>query len=212
MDLRYPIGKYKQEEPVSKEQLAAWLAEIEGAPPQYRAAVAGFSEAQLSTPYRPEGWTVKQLIHHVGDSHLNSYVRFKWALTEEEPLIKAYHQDGWASHPSPDTLDTAADLDFLDLVHKRWVTLLRSIDPEGWKRGLLHPETGNRMQLDWMAGMYAWHEPAPSGPHHGPSRTRRVVEGGSYETPLPTHLSPLNRFIESGGPGGQNVVHRFGER
>ena len=161
MDLRYPIGKYHHEGPVSDDQLAAWLEAIENAPSLYRAAVAGLSDDQLSTPYRPGGWTVRQLIHHVGDSHLNSYVRYKWALSEDEPRIKAYHQDGWSQHPAPGTLDTAADLDFLEILHGRWITLLRSISPEAWKRGLLHPETGNRMQLDWMAGMYAWH-----GEHH----------------------------------------------
>src|SRR5437764_14917013 len=121
-DLRYPIGKFQGEG-----GLPRWIDEIAATPPQLRTAVEGLSPAQIDTPYRPDGWTVRQLVHHVPDSHLNSYVRFRWALTEDEPLIKTYHEDRWAELSDARTAPVEVSLALLDALHVRWTELLRSL-------------------------------------------------------------------------------------
>jgi uncharacterized damage-inducible protein DinB len=159
-DLRYPIGKFHFDGPLSEEQKKGSLDEIARTPANLRAAVKGLSEAQFDTPYRPGGWTVRQVVHHMPDSHLNSYVRFKLALTEDEPTIKPYAEDRWAE--LPDTQQTPVDvsLALLDSLHDRWVRLLRSLTPEQWKRTFRHPDLGP-MSLEKTLALYAWH-----GRHH----------------------------------------------
>ena len=159
-DLRYPIGKFHFDGPLAEEQKQTALDDIAGTPAKLRAAVNGLSEAQLDTPYRPGGWTVRQVVHHVPDSHLNSYVRFKLALTEDEPTIKPYAEDRWAELADTESTPIAVSLRLLDSLHERWVGLLRSLTPEEWKRTFRHPEMG-AITLEKTLALYAWH-----GRHH----------------------------------------------
>jgi len=160
MDLRYPIGEFKYEGPLTDEQLQAGIARIEEAPARMRAAVAGLDKTQLDTPYRPEGWTVRQVVHHVPESHLNSYTRFKLALTEDEPVIKPYFEDRWAKLDDARQAPIALSLDLLEALHGRWIWFLRSLNPEDFQRTFRHPELG-LVSLDKAVGLYAWH-----GQHH----------------------------------------------
>jgi DinB superfamily len=155
-DLSYPIGKFQFEGTLADDQKKVMIGEIAETPAKLRAAVKGLSESQLDTPYRPGGWTVRQVTHHVPDSHMNAYVRFKLALTENEPAIKAYEQQLWAE--LPDTKETPIDvsLALLDSLHDRWVRLLRSIEPEQWKRTFRHPELG-LVTLERNLALYTWH-------------------------------------------------------
>jgi uncharacterized damage-inducible protein DinB len=159
-DLRYPIGKFHFDGPLTEQQKQAALDDIATAPASLRAAIKGLSEAQLDTPYRPGGWTVRQVIHHVPDSHLNSYVRFKLALTEDEPTIKPYAEDRWAELNDTKATPVEVSLTMLDALHDRWVRLLRSLSSEEWKRTFRHPELG-AMTLEKTLALYAWH-----GRHH----------------------------------------------
>ncbi len=159
-DPRFPIGQFEHSGPVSAEDVNRWIRDIEELPAQMREAAHGLTEEQLAAQYRPGSWTVRQIIHHVPDSHLNSYVRFKWALTEEEPVIKAYDENGWAS--LADYSDTPVDLslDFLETLHAKWVVLLRSLTDKQLSRRFVHPESGPT-ELAWSIGAYSWH-----GRHH----------------------------------------------
>ena len=159
-DLRYPIGRFDHDGPVPDADLDRWIGQIEALPEQFRRAVDGLTDAQLATVYRPGGWTLRQVIHHVPDSHLNAYVRFKWALTEDDPVIKTYFEDRWAGLPDLRATPVATNLDFLALLHAKWVALLRSLSRADFDRRFLHPEWGPT-SLAWAAGSYAWH-----GRHH----------------------------------------------
>jgi len=156
MDLSYPIGRFEYPESVTPEMRARWIGEIEAAPAQFRAAVQGLTERQLDTPYRPGGWTVRQVVHHLADSHLNAYVRFRLALTEDEPTIKPYDQSKWAELPDARTAPAEISLQLIDSLHQRWVLLLRSMSEADFARTFLHPERGV-MRLDTCLAMYAWH-------------------------------------------------------
>ena len=159
-DARFPIGKFHYEGPLSNDQKKAFLDDVEQTPAKLRVAVAGLSEKQLDTPYRPEGWTVRQVVHHVPDSHLNSYVRFKLALTEDEPTIKTYAEDRWAELADTKATPIEVSLTMLDSLHDRWMRLLRSLSAEEWKRTFRHPDLGP-MTLEKTLALYAWH-----GRHH----------------------------------------------
>ena len=159
-DLRYPVGKLAYDENVTPGKRTAWIRQIAEAPAAMRAAVEALTDAQFDTPYRPGGWTVRQLVHHVPDSHLNAYIRFKWTLSEDNPTIKAYNQDAWAGLADTRLTPPQASLALLEAVHRRWVVLLESLDDEAWRRPLVHPENGP-MTLDQLLQMYAWH-----GRHH----------------------------------------------
>jgi hypothetical protein len=137
-----------------------WIAQIAGAPAQLRTALGGLSEDQLSMPYRPGGWTLRQLAHHLPDSHMNSYTRFRLALTEENPTIKPYHEDRWADLADARTAPVDLSLRLLEALHARWVMLLRSLAPDDFKRTFQHPELGP-MTLERNLALYAWH-----GRHH----------------------------------------------
>jgi uncharacterized damage-inducible protein DinB len=158
-DLRYPVGKFSYAGPLSAEQKKQSLDDIEQTPAYLRAAVRVLSEAQLDTPYRDGGWTVRQVVHHVPDSHLNAYVRFKLALTEDDPTIKPYREDRWAELPdSRQPIENSLVL--LESLHRRWMVLLRSLTEEEWKKPFRHPELG-LMTLEKTLALYAWH-----GKHH----------------------------------------------
>jgi uncharacterized damage-inducible protein DinB len=160
MDPRYPIGKFDWKNSLNDDERRRSIEEIENTPAKFRSAVARLTPKQLDTPYRDGGWTVRQVIHHLADSHLNSYVRFKLALTEEQPVIKAYDEKLWAE--LPDTRDTPVEtsLTLLEALHQRWVVLLRSMKPADFTRAFRHPERGP-VSLDTAVAMYAWH-----GRHH----------------------------------------------
>lgn len=159
-DLRFPIGKFKYEGAITEEQKQSMLNDIAEAPANLRKAIRGLSDAQLDTEYRPGGWSVRQVVHHLPDSHMNSYVRFKLALTEDEPTVKTYAEDRWAQLADTAATPVEISLTLLDSLHDRWVRLLRSLTPEQWKRTLRHPEFGP-MSLEKTLAMYAWH-----GKHH----------------------------------------------
>jgi hypothetical protein len=159
-DLRYPVGKFHFDGPTTEEQKQKSIGEIAQTPANLRAAVKGLSEQQLDTPYRPDGWTVRQVAHHVPDSHLNAYVRFKLALTEEEPTIKPYAEDRWARLADTQVTPVEVSLAMLDSLHDRWTRLLRSLQPDDWKCSFRHPELG-LVSLEKNLALYAWH-----GRHH----------------------------------------------
>jgi uncharacterized damage-inducible protein DinB len=154
-DLQYPIGKFQGGADIRRS-----IDEIAIAPAQLRAAVEGLSPEQLDTPYRPGGWTVRQVVHHIPDSHLNSYVRFRLALTEEEPTIKPYDEGRWANLADSRTAPVDVSLVLVESLHGRWTLLLRSLTPADWGRTFRHPELG-LVTLEWNVGLYAWH-----GRHH----------------------------------------------
>jgi hypothetical protein len=159
-DPRFPIGKFHYDGPPTEEQRVHLIAAIEQTPANLRAAVAGLSPQQLDTPYRDGGWTVRQVTHHVPDSHMNAYVRFKLALTEDDPTIKPYAEDRWAQLADTQSTPVEVSLALLDSLHIRWVQLMRSLKPEDWKRTFRHPELGS-VPLEKNLVLYAWH-----GKHH----------------------------------------------
>jgi uncharacterized damage-inducible protein DinB len=160
-DLRYPVGKFEYDGVATPQARARRIEEISRAPAALREAVKGLSPKQLDTPYREGGWTVRQLVHHVPDSHLNAYVRFKLALTEDTPTIKPYDQARWAQLPDTRTVAPDVSLALLDAVHQRWLGLLQSMTVADWQRAYRHPEYDRLMPLDEVLAAYAWH-----GRHH----------------------------------------------
>ena len=159
-DLRYPIGKFQWQENLTDEQRRSMIEQIAELPGKVRAAVAGFTEQQLGTPYREGGWTVRQVIHHLADSHLNAFVRFKLALTEDRPTLKTYQQQLWAELADARTAPAEPSLAMLEGLHQRWVIMLRQMSAADFAREFHHPEHGV-MKLERLLGMYAWH-----GRHH----------------------------------------------
>ncbi len=159
-DLRFPVGRFDPRAPVDPDRLPGWIDDIAATPARLREAVQGLGDAQLDTPYREGGWTVRQLAHHVPDSHLNAYVRLKLALTEDEPTIKPYEEARWAELEDTRSTPVEVSLALLEALHDRWVRLLRSLGPDDFARTLRHPEMGT-MRVDALVGLYAWH-----GRHH----------------------------------------------
>ena len=155
-DLRYPIGKYEPSL-FSEKQLQEWLIDIKFLPQHLENSVLNLDEVQLNTPYRPAGWTVKQLVHHVADSHMNAYIRFKLALTEDNPTIKPYEEAKWAEMSDTKNLPINISLTLMHALHSRWMEVLLSIKDEEWNRTVVHPEHGRQMTLWYLMGMYAWH-------------------------------------------------------
>lgn len=160
MDLRYPIGPWNRKSALTSEERRACIDTIATMPARLRNAVAGLSDAQLDTPYREGGWTVRQVVHHIPDSHLNAYIRTKLALTENEPAIKPFDEAEWAKLADSTATPVETSLALLDALHERWVILLRALAPGEFARTLFHAENG-LMTVDSIAGMYAWH-----GAHH----------------------------------------------
>lgn len=155
-DLRYPIGPYQAPKEITSDTRAQWIREIEILPENLRRAVYGLNDVQLDTPYRPGGWTVRQVVHHYADSHLNSYTRFRWAVTEDVPTIKTYNEADWAELADAKTAPIELSLGLLDGLHARWALLLRSFGDREYARRMQHPEWGE-IRVDWLLGQYAWH-------------------------------------------------------
>jgi uncharacterized damage-inducible protein DinB len=160
MDPRYPIGRFEMPKEVTEKRRRQAMDVIAAAPNNLRAAVKGLNAAQLDTPYREGGWTVRQVVHHVPDSHMNAYVRLKLALTEEKPTIKPYDEAAWAELSDSKNVPIEVSQVLLDSVHARWDSLWRSMKPEHFARVLVHPEHGERT-VDWLLFLYEWH-----GKHH----------------------------------------------
>jgi uncharacterized damage-inducible protein DinB len=159
-DLQYPIGKFHRHGELTDELRHGYIEHVERLPERMRGAVNDLNDRQLDTPYRPGGWTVRQVVHHVADSHMNAYVRFKLTLTEDAPQIKPYAEAKWAELPDS-KLGVAVSLSLLDHLHHRWVTLLRAMTPAEYARTMRHPDWSKPMALDDSLALYAWH-----GKHH----------------------------------------------
>jgi len=160
MDLQYPIGKFQWGGAITEKEREALIAQMGETPAKLRQAVAGLTEQQIDTPYRPDGWTVRQVVHHLPDSHMNTYARFRLALTEDEPTIKPYDQERWAVLEDARTAPVELSLTLLESLHARWVLLLKSLRPQDFARTFRHPEMGV-VSLDKYLAMVAWH-----GRHH----------------------------------------------
>jgi DinB family protein len=155
--LRYPVGPIdRPATPLDAAARTNYLATIEQLPARIRTLVSGLTDGQLETPYRPGGWTIRQVVHHIPDSHLNAYMRTKLAVTESEPSIKTYEEARWAELPDGKSAPIAMSLDLLDALHRRWIAFLRSLPEADYARTFVHPEWG-RVSIDEAIGMYAWH-------------------------------------------------------
>lgn len=159
--LRYPIGKFDPTQVISPDQIAIWINSLEHYPEKLKELVQPLTDKQLDTAYRPGGWTVRQLVHHISDSHHNSYTRFKWALTEDAPLIKPYEEKAWAKLHDSLEAPIAMSLEHLRVVHFKLVYLLRGLEPHLFERKFIHPDGNTVYSLAMTIGHYAWH-----GEHH----------------------------------------------
>jgi uncharacterized damage-inducible protein DinB len=160
MDPRYPVGKFSWPEKVAEQDQRTYIQQVEDAPAKLRAAVKGLTDKQLDTPYREGGWTVRQVVHHLPDSHMNSYIRFKLALTENEPAVKPYNEKLWANLPDAATMPVEPSLALFESLHARFVTMLKAMRAEDFGRKVNHPELGKVTLQNYLA-LYAWH-----GRHH----------------------------------------------
>ncbi len=155
--LKYPIGHFEKPDLIDQAQIEQWIGTLESLPSRLKNLTSELTTEQLETTYRPEGWTVRQLLHHISDSHHNSYVRFKWALTEDTPVIKAYDEKGWARLFDSQNAPIAISLDHLAAVHAKLVYLLKGLSPEQLKRTFIHPVGSLESTLEENIGKYAWH-------------------------------------------------------
>ena len=159
-DFRYPIGRFVPDANPTPATRASHIETISSLPSRMRRAIAGLTEQQWNTPYREGGWTVRQVVHHVPDSHLNAYIRFKLAVTENNPTIKSYDETAWASLKDSELTPVEVSLTLLESLHARWTVLLQSLKPEDFQRSFVHPESGPH-DVDWLLSLYSWH-----GNHH----------------------------------------------
>jgi uncharacterized damage-inducible protein DinB len=161
-DPRYPIGKFNvtPADPISQQQIESAIDDIAALPAQLRAVVSALSAEQLDTPYRDGGWTVRQTVHHIADSHMNSFIRFRLALTEDKPTIKPYNEKDWAELVDARTADAELSLSLTEALHSRWIVMLRAMSSDDFHRVFVHPDYGER-RLNWSTLLYAWH-----GKHH----------------------------------------------
>ncbi|MEM1135500.1 MAG: YfiT family bacillithiol transferase [Bacteroidota bacterium] len=155
--LKYPIGKLVAPEVIAEKHIQQWISNLNGFPKAFEKLVQTLDDKQLDTPYRLNGWTVRQLVHHVPDSHTNAYIRFKWTLTEDIPLIKAYHEDRWGSLTDSVAGDIMPPIKLLYALHERWVQLMRQMEEKDWEKSLIHPETKKVIPLKNMLALYDWH-------------------------------------------------------
>jgi len=158
--LRYPIGKFAPQDNYTAQERVSALERLGAFPEQLERAVQALSSEKLNTPYRDGGWTARQVVHHLADSHTHAYIRLKWTLTEDAPLIKAYHQQQWAETPEVDA-DPGLSVNLLKALHPKLVALFSALSPEQFKREFVHPEGGKRYSVDRLLALYAWH-----GEHH----------------------------------------------
>jgi hypothetical protein len=154
---QYPIGRFRDPGAISAEDRAQYLETIASAPALFRDAVNELSAKQLDTPYREGGWTVRQVVHHVPESHMNAYIRFKLALTEVDPVVKPYDEAAWARLNDIGVTPVETSLSLLDCLHRRWVIVMRGMSEEDWKKRYIHPDTGRAVALDHVLALYAWH-------------------------------------------------------
>ena len=159
-DLQFPIGQPELEDGLTAQGRSNLILQVDACPQELRDAVAGLSDGQLDTPYRPGGWTVRQVVHHLPDSHINVYSRFRLALTEDEPAVRTFDHDGWAELPDARLAPISSSLELLRAVHSRWVLLMEALTDADWKRSFRHPEEG-LLDLEFTLQRYAWH-----GRHH----------------------------------------------
>jgi hypothetical protein len=157
---KYPIGKFTPPASYTQQQMLLWLEDIKTLPGKVRQAVMALTETQLDTPYRPGGWTIRQVVHHIADSHANAFIRLKWALTEDNPTIKAYEEGEWALLPDY-KLPVEPTLRMLEGLHLRWVAIMETLSEDQWSRTFVHPASGETIPLRKLLGLYAWH-----GNHH----------------------------------------------
>jgi len=160
-ELKYPIGKYVKPEILTPENIIEYIHDIELFPSRLRTEVEHLTDEQLDTRYRPDGWTIRQVVHHCADSHINSFTRFKLALTEDTPTIKPYFEDRWAELADSKNMPVEPALKILEGLHQRWVVMLQSLTKEDLGKMFIHPERGKEVRLDATLGLYAWH-----GHHH----------------------------------------------
>ena len=157
----YPIGQFRYEGPGTAHQRTGWIDDIAQLPARLAAVAVNLTEKQLETRYRDGGWTARQVVHHVPDSHMNGYIRFKLALTEEQPVIRPYDEKQWAELSDSRTAPVRGSLELLAAIHARWVELLRGMTEDDFQRTVIHPEHAKRLTLDWLLAQYSWH-----GRHH----------------------------------------------
>ena len=160
IDRQYPIGKFTPKETYTTDELTSLISTIEALPEKLDAVFKSLTPQQLDQPYRTGGWTAQQVIHHIADSHMNAYIRCKWMLTEETPLIKAYNEKAWAETPETKA-DSKLSVDLIKALHRKWVVLLRSLTESDLKKSFIHPETQKHVRFDRLVALYAWH-----GEHH----------------------------------------------
>lgn len=158
--LRYPIGKFQPSETYQPEEIQQFIKTLESFPAKLEQAISKLTPKQLDTPYREGGWTARQVIHHLADSHVHAYIRTKWTLTEDSPTIKAYDEKAWAETPET-SLDPAISVHMLKAIHAKWVALVSRLKPDDFNRNFLHPETKKHVSLARQMATYAWH-----GEHH----------------------------------------------
>ena len=155
--LKYPIGKFDPPSNYTPEKLEGWISILEHFPNRFSNLVSNLSDGQLNTPYRPEGWTVRQVVHHVYDSHHNAYSRFKWTLTEDTPTIKAYDEKDWANLFDAKNAPITLSLSAIAALHAKWVYLLKGLSVDDFQREFIHPDGYRNLSLAYTTGMYAWH-------------------------------------------------------
>ena len=155
--LMFPIGDFNRPDAISNEHVSTWIKTIAAFPEQLRTEVSSLTEHQLDTTYRPGGWSIRQVVHHCADSHLNSFIRIKLALTEDTPTVKPYFEDKWAELPDGKSMDVEASLKIIEGLHARWVFLLNSLTSHELNRSFFHPEHYKTIQIDEIVGFYAWH-------------------------------------------------------
>jgi hypothetical protein len=155
--LKYPIGKFEKPETITKEILSKWVSEISTFPTRLIVEVSTLTDEQLDTQYRPNGWTIRQVVHHCADSHMNSLTRLKLALTEDQPTIKPYFEEFWAELPDSKSMSIEPSLKMLEGIHQRWTVLLNNLTEEQYSRIFIHPTQGKKFRVDENIGVYAWH-------------------------------------------------------
>ncbi|MFT4664854.1 MAG: hypothetical protein ACI8YQ_000075 [Polaribacter sp.] len=160
-NLSFPIGRFTEPATYSSETIASYIAQIASLPQRLEAITAEMTEEQLGTPYRPDGWTARQVVHHIADSHINSYTRFKLALTEDNPAIRPYDEVAWAKLPDGKSAPIESSLNLISALHKRWALVLQQLDSVQWQRTFFHPASKDIWRLEYALAFYAWH-----GEHH----------------------------------------------